>query len=214
MRRRACVVIVLAALLLQGCASGPRKQLSREEWIASTSRVYSGITREQAIAAAERVLRLADGDDFQVVHSQDGFDAVRDWMAFAVIVLVTGKDYWSVRVMDDPGGVKMTVQSSVTADSTSPTPTTSKGTWVAASSPMVAGGRPVDGPALYELFFARVDYLLGLNPRWSTCEEANARSESGATWGANRALCNSFNMTDDKPDKPMLTASPRPVVTR
>lgn len=209
MHARICLTALAALLFLQGCASGPRKELSREEWIATTSRTYSGVTREQAIAAAERVLRLADGDDFQIVHNQDGFDAVRDWTAFAVIVLVTGKDYWSIRVMEQPGGVKMTVQSSVTADTTAPTPTTTKGTWVATSSPSGAGGRPVDGPALYELFFSRVDFLVGLSPRWVACDEANARVDNGATWGANRALCNSFNMTDDKPGGPMLAASPK-----
>lgn len=191
-----------ATMVLQGCAT-TQKTLSRDEWIATTARIYSGVTREKALVAAERVLMLADGDDFRVVHSDEGFEAVRDWMAFVVIVLVIGKDFWTVRVADTPEGVKVVVQVRIWAEGMGPQPTTTKGTWTTASSTSSGSGHIVDGPALYGLFFSRMDYLLGLRQNWPTCEEADADVDGGVTWGNNKALCNSFNITDAKPDGPL-----------
>lgn len=49
------------------------------------------------------------------------------------------------------------------------------------------------------MFFARLDYLLGKGGAWMTCKDADERVKSGATWGNNEALCNSFNITDAHP---------------
>ncbi|AEC22239.1 hypothetical protein PT7_P003 (plasmid) [Pusillimonas sp. T7-7] len=59
----------------------------------------------------------------------------------------------------------------------------------------------VPGTAIYDVFWARMDYLLGKNDKWMTCEEANSRVKAAITWGPNEALCNSFNMKDAAPDE-------------
>jgi hypothetical protein len=195
MRRTAFVFLL--ATLLAGCAAQP-KPLSREEFLAATTRTYEGKSKEQVIAAAERVLKLADGDDFAFAHNERGFDAVREWSAFALIIFMTGRDYWTFHVAEQPEGIKASVQVSVFAEGLTPTPTTAGG-WVATSSPVAGTGRPVDGPALYELFWTRMDHLLGLRERWMDCKEADALRDAGTTWGNNSPLCNAFNITDLAP---------------
>lgn len=182
------LLALLMVVLLAGCAAQP-KPLSREEWLAATTRTYEAKNKEQVIAAAERVLRLADGDDFTIVHADDGFDATRDWMAFIVIGLVTGTDRWAFRAIEESGGVKASVQVSLNASGTS-----------ANGIPTSVTGGLINGPALYELFWERMDYLLGLRGQWMDCKEADALRDTGATWGNNNPLCNSFNMTDSAPD--------------
>ena len=73
----------------------------------------------------------------------------------------------------------------------------SGGAWTATSMPM--SGSPVMGTAIYDVFWSRMDYLLGLRQDWMTCQMADERVKSGATWGTNEALCNSFNVKDAVP---------------
>ena len=69
--------------------------------------------------------------------------------------------------------------------------------WTATTMPMV--GTPVDGTALYDVFWARMDYLLGKRAKWMDCKEADRRVKQGIVWGSNENLCNSFNIKDDRP---------------
>ena len=64
---------------------------------------------------------------------------------------------------------------------------------------MPIGGSPVMGTSIYDLFWSRLDYLLGLNPTWMTCAEASEKRKMKQTWGNDEALCNAFNVADNHP---------------
>lgn len=49
-----------------------------------------------------------------------------------------------------------------------------------------------------------MDYLLGVRPDWMNCKMADERVKEGVVWGANEALCNSFNIKDETPSSPIL----------
>ena len=51
------------------------------------------------------------------------------------------------------------------------------------------GGVPLNSTAIYDLFWGRMDYLLGRRDRWMTCDEAKARRKAGTTYGLLEALC-------------------------
>lgn len=59
------------------------------------------------------------------------------------------------------------------------------------------GGMPLNSTAIYDLFWGRMDYLLGRRDEWMTCDEAEARRKAGITYGQLEALCSVT--TDDLP---------------
>lgn len=186
--------LILVLIALTGCAAPP-KQLTRDEWINATTRAYPGASKEQVLAASEKLLRLADGNDFDIRHTESGITATRAWTAYAVIVAVSGTDYWDIRTDQIGDGVKVSVQVSTQTQSTGPMQMGS--TWMPVNS--TTPGTPAYGVAIYDVFFSRLDYLLGKSGKWMTCKEADERVKTNATWGNNEALCNSFNVTDAHP---------------
>jgi len=195
------IIILSLILFLMGCAT-PRPQLSREEWLAVSSRNYEGVTKDQALNAAEKLFRLADGDDFKIVHTEDGLYATRNWGAYMVIAFVAGTDYWQVKVTPTNNGIKAFVQVNTQSQGAMPM-TTTDGAMTATMMPM--SGSPVEGTAIYDVFWSRMDYLLGKRPDWMNCHCANERVKQGIVWGTNEALCNSFNMKDETPSAPILS---------
>ena len=75
---------------------------------------------------------------------------------------------------------------------------TLNGDYVAGTSAM--SGSPVMGTAIYDVFWSRLDYLLGKRKDWMTCKVADERVKQNITSGTNEALCNSFNMNDKLPN--------------
>lgn len=190
------ITVICVLLILSGCAAGPR-QMTREEWLSTTTRVYPAVNREQALAAAEKLFRLADGDDFKFSYNQEDLLAERRWIVFAVIAMADGTDYWTIKAQPIPDGTKMTAQVNVMSQGTGPTKVPGAG-WIA--TPGSAQGRVVDGTALYDVFWSRMDYLLGKRKDWMTCAESNKRVDAEMVFGNNGPLCNSFNMTDTHPE--------------
>jgi hypothetical protein len=192
---RNIIIVFCLVGMITGCATA-RPQLTRDEWLAVTSRNYEGVTKEQAIGAAERLFRLADSKKFKIVYTEDGIYAARNWMDYLVFTVITGTDYWLFKVTPTVNGVKASVQVNTQAQGLMPIPTTN-GAWTATTSPMA--GMPVDGTAIFDVFWARMDYLLGKRTDWMDCKMADQRIKEGIVWGNNEPLCNSFNINDDNP---------------
>jgi hypothetical protein len=198
------MVLAVLAVLASGCAVQP--QLSREEFLALTTRDYPGVTAEQAIAAAERVFRLADGDDFAIAHREDGFSATRDWMAYLVITFVSGTDTWDLRARPIADGTRLTLSSASVSAATNAM-IVAPGIAVPYSGP--ATGKVITTPALYELFWARLDWMLGRRETWIDCPSVGEFVAAHKLWGDITPLCNSFNVKDLRP-----TAADRVVKAR
>jgi len=188
------IVIILCCVALAGCVSQP--VLSRDEWLNLTNRTYESVNKEQAIAAAEKLLRLADGNDFLIVHNDDGFVATRNWSVYLVLAASVGSDTWVVRTSEISNGTRVSISVGTQMGSVTGVPTGGS-TAAPFTTPTVAGG--VNGTALYDVFWARMDYLLGRREIWMTCAAANRRISDGVVWGDNSALCNGFNVNDDVP---------------
>jgi len=180
----ACLLVLLA-----GCAAN-KQHLTREEWLKTTSRDIEGVTKEQVISAAENLFHIADGDDFLVVHNEEGFIATRGWGCYMVFGFQSGIDSWQLKVIPTASGVKANLQifrqmQAVAAMPTG-TPYTTPG-----------GGAPVDGNAIYDLFWSRLDYLLGKRADWTTCKIHDEKIAKGLIWGDNSALCNGCNISNN-----------------
>lgn len=196
-------VFVFAIVFVSGCASRPT--LTRAEWLTTTTRTYEGKTAEEVIAAAEKLLILADGDDVQFAHDANGFVATRQWFSYIVIAAAAGTDNWRFDAEEAGDVVKATVQVGLQSQAITPM-ATSSGDWAASTG--IVMGAPVQGTALYDVFWARLDFLLGKREAWMFCGEADDRVSRGVVWGSNEALCNSFNLEDDAPEGVVVEKAP------
>ena len=174
--------------MLTGCATLP--ELTREEYLALVNRTYEGTSIEEGLAAAERLFRLADPGDVEFQHFENGFRVYRPWLLYMVLAAAAGTDVWDVRAAPVEGGTRLTVHLSRASSSIVPVPATSSATAITSPGP----GLPFNSTAIYDLFWGRMDYLLGRRDAWMTCEEAKAREKEGITYGLLEPLC---SLTDD-----------------
>lgn len=173
------VGVVLAAIALTGCQTRP--PMSRADYLGMTTRVLPGITVDQAYAVLEGVFQASRPGDFEFQHSDAGMQASTRHGIFAGPPHV-----WSLTVQPVAGGVR--VQASVSGSAPAgllPVATTG-GMGLAAGT---ASGVPVAGTSIYDLFFARVDYMMGKRADWVTCRQQLDRVLSNVVWGQNEALC-------------------------
>lgn len=189
--------VLLLVGLVAGCATHP--QMTRDEYLQTTQREYEGKSADDVLRAAEQLFVLADGDDFTFHHADDALSASRPWTVYLVLAASMGSDNWLIQTKEIPGGVKASAKVATSMGAVAPIATTG-GDWTASGLPGM-GGNLVAGTAIYDVFWARMDYLLGKSDEWMTCEDADSRVRAGITWGPNEALCNGFNMKDNHPDK-------------
>lgn len=194
------LIVFICTIIFTGCVK-PHPPLTRSQWIETTTREYSDVSNDQILTAAEELFTLADGDDFKFVHSEDSLYASRNWTVYVVLGMAQGTDYWLVKTSPTKTGIKVNVQVNRMAGMILPMPTTSAG-MTASSTPMA--GTPADGTAIYDVFWSRMDYLLGKKALWMTCKEADHRIEKKIVWGMNEQLCLSLNIKDNTPKQPMI----------
>ena len=193
-------MVVLLTSVLVGCAA-PQRLLTANEMATVTHRTFPGVTTEQTLAAAERVLRLADGDDFAIDSDRDGLTATRNWTVYFVLGFVTGTDNWIFKARPVEGGTAVTFAVGSVAQ-----PAPAKQTPRRADDPRPkVMGATHEGTAIYDLVWARMAYLLGQRGDWMSCAESEARVASGVVWGETVALCNSFNVKDLVPEGAMTS---------
>lgn len=190
------LIVAVGVLMLAGCAV-QQPHMTRDEYLQVTQRTYEGKTPDDIYRAAEKLFILSDGQDFQFFHTEDSMVASRHWTVYVVLAAAMGVDTWTVRARKVDSGTKVSAALNRSAGGILPMPTTG-GDMTAGGMPSMAGN--VAGTAIYDIFWSRMDYLLGKTDRWMTCKDADARVQSKATWGNNEALCNSFNVKDAAPE--------------
>ena len=152
------LVISTLALMLAGCAVS-RPDVSREAW---KIRSYEGIEKQAIVLAAREVIRLSDPDEIQFESKPDGFAAVRNQISY--FVLESGRDVFlfefAVRQTDSGIETRIDIQESI-----------KRSDFTTLGLPVTKQGRPENSYA-YDLFYSRLEYILGLNDRWYTCQAA------------------------------------------
>lgn len=202
------IIIMIAIFMLTGCATS--KPLSRAESLAvrnkqieDTTRVYTGITKEEVLIAVDRLFRLADGDDFKITHAENAIIGERRWLIYLVFAAAFGQDRWVVAAEENPVDktVKVIVRISSVGSPIVPMVTPS-GTGSTSTSAIALPGveSTITGDALYYIFFKRLDYLLRKSDMWLDCAEAADVIKNSGLTGSVECLCNPFNMKDSRPD--------------
>lgn len=193
-------VAVLAVVLLAGCwpvarsTLPPRDCWSDPEQLAERTRALRGVDERRALDAAERLLRLAWGDDAKMTRTPQRLSAEirRERFFYLVLVMYRGvaDEAWTVATRPEPGGAGVCVQvrGQYLTD-----------TFVFGAEPVVNVIYPATAverergrfvpPARplavdYDTFWARLEYLAGSRRNWAACaasgphaNEARGRTE-------------------------------------
>lgn len=183
--------LALLVSLLAGCAAPP--PMSRAEFMALTTRQYSDISPEELYAAAEELFRISE-PGYRFAHNDSGMQAV--YNSFG------GPIAWTLVVSRAGAGVR--VQVSLLAPGApgfAPVFLPGGGLGVGATP---GGGVPAVGTSSYDIFWARLDYLLGKRGDWMTCAQSNERLVSGVVSGGPAALCGSRLFYEPRPEGPVV----------
>lgn len=182
---RNCLVSMLSFLTLFGCAS---RQLTPEEaasaraqQITSMSREYVGKSPKDILLAADRVFRLADSD-YSCVHSENGLFAKRQVIMYYIFTSAVGDNTWELSIKNDGNKSRVSAVSNYNITTT----------------PGGAHSDTVLNRELYDLFFSRLDYLLGTSGEWVSCAQAKQRFCLGSPTCVFDNLC--VNADDKRPD--------------
>lgn len=162
------ILAMFLFILLSACTM-PKPNMSLEEFEATSTRIYSDVTKKQVILAVEKIFNLADYKDFQISYTANGIKGIR-WET-----LFPNNFYyhWDVTCNETPNGVSVATNVSTELWPHSPKPTPTK--------------------EVLNLFYARLDYLLGKSQKWPTCAEFTTREQRKQV----EALCS--NADDESP---------------
>src|SRR5262245_58259573 len=140
-------LLLLIPFVAGACATIPAP--TREAQRAAHTRTYPGIPPAQVYAAAEELFRLADGDDITIsLIATGGVRAVRSWW----FLQAAGEDIWTVHAAPE-GLVTVELDRRLTM------------------ALVPYRSLPLDGPAVYDLFWRRMNYLLGQSATWTSCAD-------------------------------------------
>lgn len=202
MKTQIVISIGLLVATAAGCVSTP--PLTRDEQLVMTSRQYAGLNSQDVIKAAEEVVGFAKPRGLAVVDRHSGFTATVPYFIYAVIASVSGQYVWQFDVIGNgPLTVEMHLTDLETGGSyaaVSPVIGGNGGLAVGAASTGGTGGRPVTSALTYQLFWERLDYLLGHSDNWRTCQDARRLSKPNSGSPKFYGLCS--GATDYKETAP------------
>jgi hypothetical protein len=185
------MLALVAVTLMSGCASVSRPYPVAAErcWTdpeqrGERIRLYPMVTEDRALDAAERLMRLAGGDDMKIVraqHSLNGeFHRERVFYLFLVAHSASVWDHWSVATRQEADGVRICVhvrgQTFTDIFVLGAEPVTNA-VYPASATERDPGKRfkPLAHayPVNYDTVWARLEYLLGLDPAWANCPSSS-----------------------------------------
>jgi hypothetical protein len=167
------ILAVLFVTTLSSCATP--KQYTQAEWDKYSTRIYKDKTSEQIIDAATKLFTLSDPDDYGFNRFENSLEAIRKQYN----LLRVSHDKWTLRTYQKEDGTKAIIGF----------------IWMAGTNPSLQKDE-----GTYQLFWARMDYLLGLSRDWVTCDEYQDLVESKKMARAGIGLCFGELMDDNSPE--------------
>jgi hypothetical protein len=160
-----CVLLSLAA-----CKTTPDLLLDEAAFTSTTTRRFPGETRERIVRAAEAVLRQSDPSR-QITTQTEGFASFKQFESYGFVVAEGSDDLWTVTSRDLADGAEAVVRLAPRSGAAPAGPAIS----------ITEGRNPAP---LYDLFWRRVEYVLGRRPDWTSCGTAEGRLRGGSVGSA------------------------------
>ena len=155
------IIPVLCFYILAGCYHVER-QPTVQDMLAATTREYPDVPPEQVYAASRTIFELADKDDVTLEMWPNGLVAQRQ----ARVALTKYREIWEISALPHENGTRVSLVAETEANGVRQFART---------------------PAPYEVFFARLDFLLGKTHRWMSCTEYHEEIQHHPTWGRNES---------------------------
>ena len=173
------LILLIGSAGLSSCAPEQRQPISQEpERVKAHTRDYPGITPEQVLKASEKIFQLADGNDMKIKRGSSVLEVKRSLNS---LVYRSSWERWTVETREEDGATYVTVSAEFDKEGSIVYPR---------------------GVGAYNLFFARLDYMLGASKNWMTCTQYEVRLLRDPTWGHDdRFLCDHAN--DNVPEGPL-----------
>lgn len=159
------IALTISSLALSGCAT-IRPTPPKNDW---GNRTYSGAQKKEIIDAAKEVIRLIDPSKTKIFDTADGFDAQRAKVSYYVIE--SGLDIFKFKFVAIES--KDSIQTTFDVDEI-----ISRASFKTLGMPVTNTGKP-ENRYVYDLFYSRVDYLLGKNEKWHNCKDAINKIPAG-----------------------------------
>lgn len=158
MRGLKAVIAVCAIGLVAGCAK--LADISESEWESARTHTFKDIDRKRVFAAAEKVFRLSDGNDFTFAYNGDGdaLVATQRYVFTIVISTIVGRNTWIVKLKQVGNDVHGWVNMAHYDKTLGP-------------NPIERTEAQAGGAATYRILWQRMEYVLGRSDKWPTCSE-------------------------------------------
>ena len=188
------IVIIFLAICLVGCATQQPmtfEQMSNalKENKISATRTYQGKTPEQVMVALQKVLFLLDpNNDMKFDVSENKIYAKRSWLIYVVLMSALGLDQYNVTVEKTATGTQATLAYSSESLPLIGPPNVFKKNLEIGST---------ENPADFKLFHDRVEFILGIREKWTTCDVAKASQKDPSKF---MFLCDSVGLENVSPN--------------
>ena len=152
--------LLIMFVFITGCGSTNHltiaEQIAKNEKEKEMSKYFfNDVNKIQVAGAIEKVLRLSDGNDYSISYQESKIDVKRTSVIYLVFYAGIKNDRWEIFLEEKNNGVYVSIKTYVS------------------SQEMVAvfPEREIVKGDLYNLFFNRIEYILGRNTKWQSCEE-------------------------------------------
>ncbi|SCZ49047.1 hypothetical protein [Thiohalomonas denitrificans] len=180
------VIICILITTASGCAV-QQERVTRDEFLKFSTKEYFGFNQQQIISASEELFNLSDGNDYEFSYTKNGITAGRFYNVYMVLAVDQGNIIWNIETFPtDDGVIVEVIVENHKGGFLSPTTTFA-----------------YNDPANYELYFKRLDYMLGISDTWLTCELAKSVFEEREdVWGVLDPWC--YVTNDAVPASPLI----------
>ncbi|OKH89226.1 hypothetical protein [Thalassospira sp. TSL5-1] len=195
---KAIPVLMLVAVL-SACATAPQQSLTdirelQTKRQQAATRTFNK-TPDQIYDAAQTVFNAMDGGDFIYDLKEDRLLASRWWTFYAVFATGFGRQYFEVVTKPNDAATVVTLgedEDAHTGMFSTPVSTQFK-------DHLSVGGNSRIGATIgdYNLFFDRLDYVLGLSDSWPSCE--NAQTYRNMETSKRLVFCDLVGIDDKTP---------------
>lgn len=189
------LLLIVASWILVGCVHRPPPSLEQldlqmAENTKSASRTYKDKTPAEVRSASHKVLYLLDPPDMQFDVRNNELLATRSGMLLVAWVLLNNRDWYSVNLNQSKEGTVATL--GLVNESNH---NILVGGFIPLSFKSNIPVSATNNPADFKLFHDRVEYVLGINPVWTTCEQAKK-------WSPDKLmmLCDSIGLENLSPN--------------
>ena len=170
---------LILLISLGGCATSSKT--SKDEMMAAQTRTYEGVSSQQVIQASEQLLKLVDASRFRFDREKNKLTATRSGQLFTNLGATDVTAVWLVNTQEKEKATVVTIE----AGWKKSIPSSGKREML----------KKPEGTAVYNLFYNRLDTLLGKSNEWITCNGMKQAIKQGEASGDIRMLC---AFADDK----------------